>query len=311
MLSALLLSGITVVLQPQAQVDGLAVELGEVAEVTTTDADLKARIEAYDLGGAPSPGHARLLLGQRIAADLRRDFPQHSFIVQGASSVRVEPLLRQVPGAQIQSAAQLAVQMASAGRDIEVKLVGKPEDASIASGTGEARVNSTLAPAALRSGRVSVPVEVHLGERLARTVWVPFEVTEYERVAVLTQPLQPGQPVHPSYFRIVRRERSGQGSQILTPEEIYGSVATRALAAGQTVGPSDVRKVVMIQAGARVRLVVRRGQVSVTTSCVVVNSAGYGEQVRVLPDTGGRELQATVAGRGLVVMDLDPDPTWR
>lgn len=306
MLSSLLLSGITVVLAPSAKVEGLAVELGEVAEVRTNDADLKAQLEAYDLGGAPGVGHARLLLAARIQGDLARDFPQHSITFSGSNAVRVEPLLRHVSGVRIESAARTAIQEAAFGRDLQITLAELPQGASVAAGSDWPSLRSSLATTALRTGRVSVPVEVLVGERLARTVWVPFDVTEYERVAVLTRPVQPGETLHPALFRVERRVRGRTQAAALTPEELTGSVATRALIAGQTVSTSDARKVVLVESGTRVRLEVRRGSVAVRTMAVVQSSGGYGESVRVLPDTGERELFATVRGRGLVVLDLDP-----
>jgi flagella basal body P-ring formation protein FlgA len=306
MLSTLLLSGITVVLAPAAKVEGLGVELGEIAEVRTTDADLKAQLEAYDLGGAPSAGHARLLLAARIQGDLARDYPQHRFTFSGAGAVRVEPLLRHVSGAQVESAARTAIQEAAVGRDLQITLAELPQGAAVSAGSQWPVLRGSLAPTALRTGRVSVPVEVLVGERLARTVWVPFDVVEFERVAVLRRSVQPGETLHSGLFQIERRVRGRSQAAALTPEELTGSVATRALIAGQTVSTGDARKVVLVEAGTRVRLEVRRGAVAVRTMAVVQSSGGYGQSVRVLPDTGERELFATVRGRGLVVLDLDP-----
>jgi hypothetical protein len=86
LLLSLFLGGVTVTLHPQAKVRGTEIELGAVAAVSGEDAALVARVRGLRLGYAPAPGYSRLLLGERLRADLARTLPGTAVEVGGAAS---------------------------------------------------------------------------------------------------------------------------------------------------------------------------------------------------------------------------------
>ena len=66
MIAAMLLGGVTVVLPAESTVRGTEVSLGEIAQVSGSDAAQVERVRAVDLGYSPTPGYSRVVKRDRV-----------------------------------------------------------------------------------------------------------------------------------------------------------------------------------------------------------------------------------------------------
>lgn len=291
------LGGIAVELPSASTSKGLEISVAEVAKVTGEDAATVALVEAASLGYAPAPGYHRTLRADLIEASLRQSLPGVDIQVTGAPRCRVTPAVQVVKGIEIQAAAATKLRESLTGLDSEAKVTGPIVDLQVPTSDEAPRIvvppfNQTTFP-----GLRTVPVQVWLDQQLYRTVHVSFQVTIWQRRAVLRRAINAGEPLHAGLFEIQRVAAGGAaGMNVLSLEELGGAVALKSLAAGVAVSERDVHRQVVVHRGDHVTVRVVKGNVAVSDVGLAKVDGRLGERVTVILKSTGRELVGTVRG---------------
>lgn len=297
--------GVSIVLPAEASSTGLEISVEEIATVKGDDAAEVERVRAASLGYAPAPGFHRTLRADLLTAALRQSMPDIQVTVEGAPRCRVTCTTTTIPGARITAEASQAVRAALTGMDAEATPVMDLADLVLPKGDEEPRLRAAYSLERVFPGKVQVPVEVWLGGRLYRTVQVQFEVTVWQRQAVLKQAIPAGTNLVPGMFKVVRTQvNTGGGLQHLGLEELAGSVANRAMAAGASVTERDVKRVTLVKRGDLVQVAVRSGGVTVKDVGQAQSNGRMGERVRVQLRSSGIELLAVVRGPKLLEVKI-------
>ena len=298
-------SGVSVVLPAEAKSTGLEISVEEIAKVEGDDPAAVARVREASLGYAPAPGYHRTLRADLLSAALKRALPDVQVQVSGAPRCRVTCSTVTVKGTTITAEASKALRAALAGMDAEASPVLDLPDLLLPASETEPRLAVSLQPGRVFPGTREVPVEVWLGDRIYRTVSVRFDVTVWERQAVLKQAVPAGVELVSGMFKIVRTPvASGAGLQCLELDQLAGAVANRALAAGSPIHERDVRRVTLVSRGDTVQVALRSGGVIVKDVGEAQSSGRMGERVRVVLRSSGRELLAVVRGAKLLEVKL-------
>jgi flagella basal body P-ring formation protein FlgA len=291
------LGGIAVELPSASTSKGLEISVAEVAKVTGEDAATVALVEAASLGYAPAPGYHRTLRADLIEASLRQSLPGVDIQVTGAPRCCVTPAVQVVKGIEIQAAAATKLRESLTGLDSEAKVTGPIVDLQVPTSDTAPRIvvppfNQTTFP-----GIRTVPVQVWLDHQLYRTVHVSFQVTIWQRRAVLRRAINAGEPLHAGLFEIKRVAAGGAaGMNALSLEELGGAVALKSLAAGVAVSERDVHRQVVVHRGDHVTVRVVKGNVAVSDVGLAKVDGRLGERVTVILKSTGRELVGTVRG---------------
>ena len=296
-LAALGLGGVSVELPAASTSKGLEISVAEVAKVTGEDAEAVALVEAASLGYAPAPGYHRTLRADLIEASLRQSLPGVDVRVTGAPRCRVTPAIQTVKGVDVQVAAAVKLRESLAGLDAEAKVSGAVPDIHVPTSEAEPRIVVPPLTGSVFPGVRSVPVQVWLDRQLYRTVHVSFQVTIWQRRAVLRRAVSAGEPLHAGLFQVKRVAADGAGGMLaLKLEALGGSVALKALPAGTTVSERDVHRQVVVHRGDHVTVRVVKGNVAVSDVGVAKADGRVGERVEVVLKSTGRELSGVVRG---------------
>lgn len=296
-LSLLGLGGVSVELPAASTSKGLEISVAEVAKVTGDDAEAVALVQAASLGYAPAPGYHRTLRADLIQASLRQSLPGVDVRVTGAPRCRVTPEVQTVKGMDVQVAAAVKLRESLAGQDAEAKVTGPVPDVHIPTSDQPWRLVVPTITGSVFPGIRTVPVQIWLDQQLYRTVQVSFQVTIWQRRAVLRRAINAGEPLHAGLFQVKRVAVDGaQGMLALKLEALGGSVALKALAAGATVTERDVHREVVVHRGDHVTIRVIKGNVAVSDVGIAKTDGRVGERVEVTLKSTGRELSGTVRG---------------
>ncbi|MEM8710368.1 MAG: flagellar basal body P-ring formation chaperone FlgA [Planctomycetota bacterium] len=298
LLATLLLSfgGVSVELPASATSAGLDISVAEVAKVTGDDEALVERVRAASLGYAPAPGYHRTLRADLIQASLRQALPGVEIDVSGAPRCRVTPEVHVVKGLDLQGAAAAAIRRSLAGLDADAK-PGAVADVQVPRGQSEPRIVVAPLTGSVFPGARSVPVQIWLDGQLYRTVVVTFQVSIWQRRAVLKRAVSAGEPLHAGLFKIERSAvETAAGMQALPLDALGGAVALKALPAGASISERDVHREVVVRRGDRVTVRVVKGGVAVSDMGIAQDAGRVGERIEVVLSSTGRELTAAVRG---------------
>lgn len=289
--------GVSIVLPAEATSSGLEISVEEIARVVGDDAAEVERVREASLGYAPAPGYHRTLRADLLKASLRQSLPDIQVTVQGAPRCRVVTATTTIPGTRVLAEAHKAIREALTGMDAEARPLMDLSDVVVPSSDKEPSLRAAYRLTRLFPGALEVPVEIWLGDRLYRTVQARFEVTIWQRQAVLKQAVPAGAELLPGMFKVVRRRvSSGAGLQCLELNQVTGSVANRGLPAGSPVSERDVKRMTLVRSGDLVQVAVKSGAVTVKDVGQAQSSGCMGERVRVVLRSSGIELLAVVRG---------------
>ena len=305
MFATLLLTGVTIVLPAKSEVHGTEIQLGEIAEVSSTDAALVESLESYTLGYAPAPGFSRVLRRDNLGYQLRTAFPNVTFTFQGAGASRVEPVTETVLSQSIEKAASDKLNELLAGKDAEVKLAQSIADVVIAAGDRAHELKADWSQRDVRPGRVSMPVQVIVDGELYRTLWTSWDVDFFTSVPLLIQDVQAGEDLTPAMFKVGRLRASKVPlSGLASISSLSEAKSTRALKAGAILTKSDIIRKPLILRGDTVSLEVRKGGVSARVTAIAKQAGYRGDRISVVVTETKREISALVVDRDVVRLDM-------
>lgn len=303
-LTLILAGGVTVTLPERVEVTGTEISVGAVAQVTGDDAELVERVRSASLGYAPAPGYSRLLVRERLAAELRQKLAGVEIALDGAAECRVSPRVETVTAARLLESARSALEELLAGSDAEVAPAGGAGDVLVPAPGESLVLRAVPRESGGRSGAWSVPVEIVVDGGVHRTVWTRWTVRTWEAQHVLRRAVAAGETLTPADF-VTRRVEAGPGSRdALAPHEVAHAEARRALAAGSVVTAADVERATLVRRGDPVSLEVRRGSVSVRAIAYARQDGRAGDRILVVCERTGKELSAVVRTRELVELRI-------
>jgi len=209
----------------------------------------------------------------------------------------VTPEVEVVKGIDVRAAAASALRRSLAGLDADANPAALPADLQIPRGNSAPRIVVPPMSGSTFPGVRSVPVEVWLDGQLYRTLAATFNVSIWQRRAVLKRAVSKGEALHAGLFKLERVAVSDAvGMQALPMDALGGAVALNPLPAGASISERDVHREVVVRRGDRVTVRVVKGGVAVSDLGVAQDNGKVGERVEVLLASSGRELTATVRG---------------
>lgn len=248
----------TIDLQPDAQVQGDTVVLGQVALLHSGDLELMRRLVHLPLGRAPRNGELAVLRQEGLRLWIRREtgLTATDVDIRGAQESRVFGAAHRVKGEEIARAAIEAVQSIAAAHDVQVRVPVRDLDVPAAAVLLQAR---PVEPAAMRRNMV-VWIDVLAAGTLVRTVPVSLHLPYADRPdGALRRPGTPPLQSALSSAAPVGREPLGV---------VRGDWATLRSVAGPVVLEASVEVLQDGRAGDKVR-VRQRGATALVMARVV------------------------------------------
>lgn len=303
------LLAITVTVPKEAKVRGQDVTLGEVARIEGATPEVQARIEAVALGYTPTPGFSRVLTRADIAEKLRTTLAGTAVDVVGADRCRIEIETEIVQGEQLRGEASKALRLGLTGRDVTIADDGATADVVVPKSESRVELRATLDLSTLRTGVLSVPVQIWIDGAPYQTVPTSFRVDLYEQMPVLVTDVRRGEQLSSSYVAMRRtRIDGGVPGDPLSMASVPGATALRDMQRGAVLTTRDVQRAQLVKRGDVVQIQVRKGPVVARATAIATADGCLGDKVRVTTTDSKRELAAVVIGRGSVEVDLTATP---
>lgn len=306
-LLTLLAGGATVTLPEEALVRGAELELAAVATIEADDPGVLARLGAFELGYVPAPGYARVLSRPRIAAELRRAFPDlEQLVVAGAERCRVLPECTEIAADAILGAARDALAARFAGQQTSLRPTSTHESVLVPLGAQGVRLDAAPTAGGPRAGAWSVPVRIWVDDAPYRTIWTSWDVECWVERPVLLRDVARGEALSTADVELRRVRVDDTGAvEPLSSDTLRGVVARRDLRAGTALQPGDVERARVVRKGDLVHVEVHKGLVVARASALAAEDGRVGDRIRVTASATGRELVATVVSSDLVELRVD------
>ncbi len=295
----------------RADVDGPRVRLGDLVRLRETAGPASvggplsiSAIEAMDLGAAPRFGDELRLDRKRIEAWLRRATPQQPpFAREGADTVSIARLGRDVPAEDICRAATEAVRATLTRPDLEVRAVAQcPETASrVPHGRDISLRARPPIDDAWPARRIVVPVELWTDGQHARTVAVPVKVEALGLAWVAREDLAAQQPLDGDAappMDALTVDLAGLNAAPLTARTpLEGLRLRRPVLKGQVLTATHVEARPIVRRGQPVTVRAQSGAISLETTGEALQDGVNGKSVLVrMGSRAGAPLLARVVG---------------
>jgi flagellar basal body P-ring formation protein FlgA len=154
-----------------------------------------------------------------------------------------------------------------------------------------------------RSGRFDAAFELP-GSRIARRMQLRFTgtVTETVEATTLVRALRSGELIRRDDIRVERRPKAEVGTDSVDESHAIGLAATRSLRAGQVLRTGDLKRPQVVQRNDAVTIHYSVPGIVLTVRGKALESGSVGDVVSVANAQSNRNIQATVAGPGQVVV---------
>lgn len=138
------------------------------------------------------------------------------------------------------------------------------------------------------------------------SLYVPVKVAMHARILVAARPLARGTRLTPEDLQLEERDVAALTQGYLTaPQQAYGQVLKRSIPGGSPVVPAALEAPHAIRRGEKVTVVARgAGGVEVRMAGTALMDGAAGERIRVRNLSSERTVEGTVAGAGVVEVNL-------
>ncbi|BBM84986.1 flagella basal body P-ring formation protein FlgA [Candidatus Uabimicrobium amorphum] len=284
-------------LQPRAEVKGLVIFLGDIANVNNNKALQKLKI-----GATPAPGKTRIYQVEEIEDILLRngvvDFVLHGDEVQVVASRLVISPKELAPLAK----EYVHFSLGKTWNDFSIALKHIATRPVI---LHKPRIGLKISYSKLeirrRGQQVSVYILLAIDGKVMRKVKVIFSVNIYTKVLVTRRAISAKKKLTPSYVSY-KRIKIDNRQKFLTLNEAKKNVRVRhTLPVGHVLLKRDVERVPMIQRNSKIKMLFKMGNLNIEVKVKALEKGFKDDIIRVMNISSRRVLKAKVIGESNVV----------
>jgi len=270
------------------------------------DPALARRIGGITLATAPLAGVDRPIDSSYVRLKIKAANLLTGTVISGAKQTVVTGTSATVSSERLTEEAKacLLALLPQDGRVYDVGVERPPKDLLV-DGSADYSISAKLLGLAARPGTNSVSLEVaSKGITIGKTT-CSLKVKSLGEVVVAVSQIRQGEPVNADNTRIESREVKATDTSHTVAAKLSegGLVAKRTIAAGMIVGTNDVQTPPVIRKGDGVTVVVKCGNVRLTTTAVARQDAWQGDVIAVRPDMSSSDLRGTVSENGIIELN--------
>jgi flagella basal body P-ring formation protein FlgA len=276
--------------------------LGDIAEITNTDASTATLLKNINLGYSPEVGMVRQLAREKISvAVAAAGFADGSVELRSQPFVNVRRVSQTVDLETIREAVEKATLATLRARNIQAEFVKLDLPLKVEVRTGEVEVRASANNVRNVFAPFSVSVEIWIDGRIARRFNVPTQIEATATVAVATANLAEKSRVRrPDYqLKTVRLDKD-LNTYIFDPAQLRGVTLTRAVAKGQPITTDCLVPDIVVKPGDVVRIIGESDRFSISLTGEARASGHVGDRILVKNLQSGTILQAVIIDEGKV-----------
>ncbi|MBP2627201.1 MAG: flagella basal body P-ring formation protein FlgA [Firmicutes bacterium] len=277
--------GITIVIAPEAKIEGSFITLGQIAEISGDDAAWVNSLRLLKIGSAPSLGSSLVLskelLHMRLAAT-GSDFsgivwktPETVIVTRDSQIISGQALLEKSI-AMIEQQTGLRV---SSG-DLSIMPISGVQDVITPAGT--IGVTTALPYGIHYNIPTNVTAIVSVNGQIFTKLVLKMDVKLYKQVAVVTGQVSPGEMLTTEKVGYERKDIGRLGAGYFTDiNKVIGLVARRTLIPSIVLTDSMLAKPLLIKRGNMVNIIARTGNIEITVPGLAMQDGSVGQLIKV------------------------------
>jgi flagella basal body P-ring formation protein FlgA len=146
-----------------------------------------------------------------------------------------------------------------------------------------------------------IPVRIVSGEKTLSTVYATAMIQKFNRVFRAKRLIQRHEQIDTDDLELMLCEVTRLASvPYRVKADLVGKRTTRVISRGRVLTEDMVEHLPLIQRGDRIQILVRHGNLTVSTSGFAQEDGWMGDQIRVKNTDGRREIIGRVQGESLV-----------
>ncbi|MEZ5989378.1 MAG: flagellar basal body P-ring formation chaperone FlgA [Planctomycetota bacterium] len=304
----------TIDVRRSAQVPGTRILLGDVAEVTSGDAELAAGLRALDLGATPTSRWARWVDRAVLERAIRASGVDLARVEwKGRDKVEVYAALELVDDDELVKAAETALRALlhdQGEKDAAWTLTVRPRTIEVPRAREARKLLPRLTDPELGHAMARFSVDVEVDGEVVRRVQLGFRLQRYRQVLTVRRALASGADFDAEHCAVQRVDIAaqalpGDAAPLTRLEQCRGRVAARNLTPGTVLFESDLTKPSIIAKGETVTVIAQVGRIRITTQGQAQQAGGLGDRIPVVVEREKRKLsvEGRVVGTGTVVVE--------
>ncbi|MDI6827747.1 MAG: flagellar basal body P-ring formation chaperone FlgA [Armatimonadota bacterium] len=297
-------SQLTIQVKPVCEVEGQIVTLSDIATIQGENKQFAENLKKATICSAPLPGKIRELTRAQIITALRRSYVlDDSIVFLCPELISVKRRASIVTGDMLIDTVRKHVSARNDQRGIvSVEVIRTPPEQEVPTGKIELRVKELNRQL---KGRVNVPVEIVVDDKVYRTVYVSVLIKVIARVPVTTKAIAKDEELGASNISLEERDITNLPSDIIIGELEAGLSARIPIPQGSVLRQGWVSSPPVIKSGDSVIVVVNNGAVTVSDKGIAVQDGHIGERIKVRLFGESREVHGIVSAAGIVEISLD------
>lgn len=305
-ISFILLSGtvfaLEIMIKEQAIIKGDMISLKEIASFTP-DNDIRIpRLGKIEISASPAPGNSfrlnnRLLI-YKISSSISNDnditvkLPEELLVQRSAQYIDSEHLKRIFKDYVIESCPHPADK-------IQFERISTPKAISLPEGS----VNWEIIEKDYQDfiGNIAITIDFIVNGKLIRKAHVSGMISVTQEVMKTARRIKKGEIITENDLIFVTERKSSSRNGALTDiNDAVGKKATRTIQADQIMTTRMVEVPPLVRKGNGVLIKAENKDIRISTLGTVLEDGQFGDNVRVVNISSGKEIFATVKGPGLV-----------
>lgn len=292
--------------KPAATVRGLHVTVGDLCEITPTNAQTLS-ISQLRFGPAPMNGFSRAVTRADLIQSLVANGVQLETVsVSGSDEVLVQGVAIDVPQQDMLDAATTSLQalLTVEGGDVEIEEPRRVRYVKAPPGRVSQDLRARVRGSKSNLTSAVVDVEIIVDGEVFKTVPLRYKLQRFQQVLKTTGTVAKDQPLGPENI-VLSREPMAQSTGVFlgAMDQVAGMCARRNLRANQRLTLGDVAPPALIHRGDIVTVVLTRGRVKVTAKAIADEDAPLAGRIRLTNMSSRTQLTGTVYGPGLVLIN--------
>ena len=281
------------------------ITLGAIAEIAGDDQQLIERLQAIELGKAPSPGKMREMSAYSIEMKIRHsdidsaaltiDLPEKIEVMRGASTITPQKIEDIVKGF-------IRKKMRWDPQAVSIK-IAQVKEITLAEG----KITYEVTPRKKEDylGTTNLSVAFLVDGKLEKKAWVTAEIEVSQEVVVSNRPLKRNDVIAEEDVRLEKMNLAELSPNVITdPREVVGKRTKRVIEPGTPLRVNSLEMPPLVKRGDLVTIVAESEVLKITTQGVVTESGCKGDMVRVINTSSRKELYATVRDSRTVAIDF-------
>lgn len=292
-------------LKPATTIRGLHVTIGDLCEITPTNAQTMA-LSAIRFGPAPQNGYARAVTRTDVIRALAAAGIQlQTLNLTGGQEISVQSHAIEIPTQDMLDAAtaSLQAQLLVEGGDVEFEAPLNLRRITAPPGRVSQDLRARVRNTKTQLTSAIVDVEILVDGEVFKKVPLNFKLQRYHMILKTIGTVRKDTPLGPENVRLMREPMAQLTSLYLSRiPQVTGMNAAHDLRGDQRLTLGDIMPPALIRRGDIVTVVLTKGRVKVTARAIANHDAPLDGRIQLSNMNSRSQMTGIVQGPGLVVV---------